>query len=173
MKKVKKDNLEFEIKSLRNRFIPKIASTIEMSFESFGIRTKVVEFNYHPDYIEFCLDLALGTPIEKVVKHHKDIAMAVCSITGDVDIEAPIPGRSLFSVKLPITDQWVRVQSDYYKKLEADTEKMTEEGKIENNEINTDDSSWPGFRAIIAAIFYMIADLLIKLGNLIRGRKNA
>jgi len=173
MKKVKKDSLEFEIKSLRNRFVPKIASTIEMTYESFGIRTKVVEFNYHPDYIEFCLELALGISLERVVKHHKDIAMAVCSITGDVEIEAPIPGRSLFSVKLPITDQWIRIQSDYYKKLEADTDKMTAEGKIENKEIDTNDSSWPGLRVIIAAIFYMIADLLIKLGNLIRGNKNA
>lgn len=173
MGKDKNKDKDIEIKSLINRFVPKIASTIELTYESFGIRTKVVEFNYHPDYIEFCLELALGTSLERVVKHHKDVAMAVCSITGDVEIEAPIPGRSLFSIKLPITDQWIRVQSDYYKKLEADAEKMTEEGKIENKDINQNESSWPGFRVIIAAIFYMIADLLIRLGNLIRGKKNA
>lgn len=171
MDKDKIKDIENEEKKLRNLIVRKLAMTIETSFESFGIICRVVEYNFRPSDIEFCLELALGTSLEKITKHHKDIAMAVSSPTGDVEIEAPIPGRSLFAVRIPVKIGWIKSQYEYQKKLDADTEKMTEEAKINVDKIDTNESSWPGLRVIIAAIFYMIGDLSIKLGTLIRGKK--
>lgn len=172
MDKDKLKEIESEEKKIRNLIVRKLAMTIETCFESFGIICRVVEYNFRPNDIEFCLELALGTPLEKITKHRKDIAMAVSSPTGDVEIEAPIPGRSLFAVRIPVKVGWIKSQYEYQKQLEADTEKMTEEAKVENKDDDSNQSTWPGLRVVISGIFYLIGDLSIKLGNIIRGKKN-
>jgi len=167
----------------------KLAETIELSFESFGIICKVVEFNFCPNDMEFCLELALGTPVEKVLKHHKDIAMAVSSPTGEVEIVAPIPGRSLFAVRIPIKTGWIKMQYEYQKRLGVDIKEMTEEAKLENKKNNTelleskitkdeDKSNAPktfldylSLPFLVAAtIFEITGEYLRKLGNFINGR---
>lgn len=173
MDKDKIKRIDDEEKKLRNLVVQKLAMTIESSFESFGVICRVVEYNFHPNDIEFCLELVLGTPLEKVLKYRKDIAMSISSPTGDVEIEAPIPGRSLFAVRVPLKRGWIKSQYEYQQKLDADTKKITEEAKLENKAFNSSESSWPGLRVIIAGIIYLIADLLKKLGTLIRGKKNA
>lgn len=189
MDKDKIKSIEDEEKKLRNSIVRQLAMTIETSFESFGIICKVVEYNFRPNDIEFCLELALGTPLEKVIKHHKDIAMAVSSPTGEVEVEAPIPGRSLFAVRIPVKIGWIKSQYEYQKKLDADTEKMTEEAKLENKKNNPelleskiikDEEESTGPKTFLdylslpfllaATIFEITSEYLRKLGNFINGR---
>jgi S-DNA-T family DNA segregation ATPase FtsK/SpoIIIE len=174
MDKDKLKDIENEEIKQRGYVGRKLAETIELSFESFGIICKVVEFNFHPNEMEFCIELALGTPLEKVIKHHKDIAMAVSSPTGDVEIEAPIPGRSLFAVRIPVRTGWVKSQYEYQKQLGADTKKMTEEAKLENEEESSGPKTFLDYLSLpfllAATILEITSEYLRKLGNFINGR---
>ena len=174
MNKDKIKEIESEEKKLRSFIVPKLAMTVETTFESFGIICKVVEYNFHSDNIEFCLELAIGTPLEKVIKHHKDIAMAVSSPTGEIEIEAPIPGTSLFAVRIPIKNGWIKSQYEYQKKLDDDIEKMTKERKLENEEKSDGPKTFLDYVSlpflIAATIFEITGEYLRKLGNFINGR---
>lgn len=136
------------------------AQTIEETLESFGIRSRVTEFNFNPNYTEFYLEIALGTPLEDVVKLHKDIAMALASMTGDVEIEAPIPGKSLIGIRLPYEKQWFETRIKGY-----DAWKKKEDSKIEPE---TKKESTPTWRDFIAGFFYLIATGFIKLAELFK-----
>lgn len=174
MDKDKMKDIEKEEIKQRGYVGRKMAETVELTFESLGIICRVVEYNSHPDNMEFCLELALGTPVEKVIKHHKDIAMAVSSPTGDVEIEAPIPGRSLFAVRIPIRTGWIKSQYEYQKKLDDDTEKITKEGKLENQEESSGPKTFLDYMSLpfllVATIFEITGEYLRKLGNFINGR---
>lgn len=174
MDKDKIKDIENEESKQRGYVGRRMAETIELTFNSLGIICKVVEYNSHPDNMEFCLELALGTPIENVIKYHKDIAMAVSSPTGDVEIEAPIPGRSLFAVRIPVKTDWIKSQYEYQKKFEVDTEKMTEEGKLKNQEEPSGPKTFLDYVSLpfllVATIFEITGEYLRKLGNFINGR---
>lgn len=75
---------------------------IEQTLEAFGIRTKIAEINKKKGGVEYCLDIRVGTPVEEILKHKRDIALAVASPTGKVTIQAPIPGRPLVGIFVPI-----------------------------------------------------------------------
>lgn len=81
--------------------LKKEASTIELTLESFGIRTRVVEINVKEWGIEYCIEIELGTSIDDILKHGKDLALALASSTGRVNIQAPIPNRSLVGITVP------------------------------------------------------------------------
>lgn len=68
---------------------------------SFGLETRIEEINKKRNGIEYCLDVAVGFPLEEVIKRQREIALAVASPTGKVKIEAPIPGRALIGITVP------------------------------------------------------------------------
>ena len=82
--------------------VKKLAQLIEVTLESLDITARVVEVNQNDKYIDFNLEIALGTPLESITKLHKDLAMSLASPTGDVEIIAPIPGRSLVGIRVPL-----------------------------------------------------------------------
>ncbi len=69
--------------------------------KAFGIQTKISEIIHQKGGIEFCLDVALGSPMEEIVKRERDIAAIVESPTGKVKIQAPIPGKSQVGIFVP------------------------------------------------------------------------
>lgn len=81
--------------------IKKIASTIEKTLQSFGIKAKVVEINVGPSVTQYALELSLGTKVSKITSLSNDLALATEAPTGQIRIEAPIPGRSLVGVEVP------------------------------------------------------------------------
>ncbi len=81
--------------------VKKNAETIEKTLESFGISTQVVEVNYGPAVTQYALEIALGTRLSKVTALANDLALALAAPTGQIRIEAPIPGRSLVGVEVP------------------------------------------------------------------------
>lgn len=76
-------------------------STIEKTLESFGITAKVQEVNPGPAVTQYAIQLALGTKVSKITSLSSDLALALSAPTGQVRIEAPIPGRNLVGIEIP------------------------------------------------------------------------
>jgi len=77
------------------------AEKIEKTLESFGISARVSEVNLGPAVTQYALEIALGTKLSKVTALANDLALAMAAPTGQIRIEAPIPGRSLVGVEVP------------------------------------------------------------------------
>lgn len=77
------------------------AQTIEKTLDSFGIKAHVVEVNTGPAVTQYALDIALGTKVSKITALSSDLALALAAPTGQVRIEAPIPGRKLVGIEIP------------------------------------------------------------------------
>ena len=81
--------------------LKKNAAIIEKTLESFGIEARIVEVNCGPAVTQYSLEIALGTKLSKVTALSNDLALALAAPTGQIRIEAPIPGRSLVGVEVP------------------------------------------------------------------------
>jgi S-DNA-T family DNA segregation ATPase FtsK/SpoIIIE len=81
--------------------VRKNADTIEKTLESFGIRANVVEVNPGPAVTQYALKITLGTKVSKITSLSSDLALALAAPTGQVRIEAPIPGRDLVGIEIP------------------------------------------------------------------------
>lgn len=77
------------------------AAVIERTLEAFGITAKVVEVNLGPAVTQYALEVAIGTKLSKISALSNDLALALAAPTGQIRIEAPIPGRSLVGIELP------------------------------------------------------------------------
>ncbi len=81
--------------------VKKIASIIEKTLQSFGIEARVVEVNLGPAVTQYALEIALGTKVSKITALSNDLALATEAPTGQIRIEAPIPGRNLVGIEIP------------------------------------------------------------------------
>ena len=77
------------------------AATIERTLNSFGISAHVVEVNDGPAVTQYAIEVALGTKLSKITALTNDLALALAAPTGQIRVEAPIPGRSLVGLELP------------------------------------------------------------------------
>lgn len=77
------------------------ADVIEKTLDSFGIQAKVVEVNPGPAVTQYALKIALGTKVSKITSLASDLALALAAPTGQVRIEAPIPGRDMVGIEIP------------------------------------------------------------------------
>lgn len=77
------------------------AQIIEKTLESFNINAKVVEVNLGPTITQYALEIPLGTKLSKILALQNDLALALATSTGNVRIEAPIPGKSLVGIEIP------------------------------------------------------------------------
>lgn len=77
------------------------AGIIERTLQSFGIKAKVVEINLGPSVTQYAIEIALGTKLSKITGLANDLALATEAPTGQVRIEAPIPGRNLVGIEIP------------------------------------------------------------------------
>lgn len=81
--------------------VRKNADVIEKTLDSFGIQAKVVEVNPGPAVTQYAMRLATGTKVSKITSLGNDMALALAAPTGQVRIEAPIPGRDLVGIEVP------------------------------------------------------------------------
>lgn len=94
--------LSESLKSTANRGnLKHNAQIIEKTLESFGIVAKVVEVNLGPTVTQYALEIPMGTKLSKIMSLQNDLALALATTTGNVRIEAPIPGRSLVGIEIP------------------------------------------------------------------------
>lgn len=146
---------------------PRDAMIIEQTLDSFGITVRVAEINFRPKDTEFCLDVAMGTPLENITKLHKDIAMALASMTGDVEIEAPVPGKSVVAIRMPFEKQWYETRLKGFKAKQKYQKNNLIKPESKQEDIKL---TWRGF---IVGLLYLISNGILKLANLIKGDKNA
>ncbi len=78
-----------------------IAKKIEETLESFSIGAKVVEVNLGPAVTQYALQIPLGTKVSKITNLSNDLALNTEAPTGQIRIEAPIPGRNLVGIEIP------------------------------------------------------------------------
>jgi len=81
--------------------LKKNADVIERTLESFGIDARVAEVNLGPAVTQYALEIARGIKLSKITALANDLALALAAPTGQIRIEAPIPGRSLVGVEVP------------------------------------------------------------------------
>ncbi len=77
------------------------ADMIEKTLESFGIRAHVDEINNGPAVTQYALQITRGTKLSRITALGNDLALALAAPTGQVRIEAPIPGRALVGIEIP------------------------------------------------------------------------
>lgn len=88
------------------------AQTIEHTLDSFGIKAKVVEVNYGPSVTQYAMEITRGTKLSRITNLATDLALALAAPTGQVRIEAPIPGRSLLGIEVPnLSAQYVTLRT--------------------------------------------------------------
>ena len=88
------------------------AQIIERTLESFGITANVVEVNPGPTVTQYAIKIPMGTRLQKILTHQNDLALALATTTGNVRIEAPIPGKSLIGIEIPnISPEIVNLKS--------------------------------------------------------------
>ncbi len=81
--------------------VKKIANVIEKTLQSFGIGARVVEVNVGPAVTQYAMEISLGTKVSKITSLSNDLALATEAPTGQIRIEAPIPGRNLVGIEIP------------------------------------------------------------------------
>ncbi len=81
--------------------VKRIAQIIEKTLESFGIAARVAEVNLGPAVTQYALEIALGTKVSKITSLTNDLALATEAPSGQIRIEAPIPGRNLVGIEIP------------------------------------------------------------------------
>jgi S-DNA-T family DNA segregation ATPase FtsK/SpoIIIE len=77
------------------------ASTIEQTLDSFGIKAQMVEVNIGPAVTQYAIKPSIGTKLTKITSLANDLALALAAPTGQIRIEAPIPGRDLVGIEVP------------------------------------------------------------------------
>jgi S-DNA-T family DNA segregation ATPase FtsK/SpoIIIE len=77
------------------------AAVIENTLDHFGIKARVIEVNLGPAVTQYALEIAPGTKLSKITALQNDLALALAAPTGQIRIEAPIPGRALVGVEVP------------------------------------------------------------------------
>ncbi|NMC35837.1 DNA translocase FtsK [Candidatus Beckwithbacteria bacterium] len=81
--------------------IKRNAQVIEETLQSFGVQAKVVDFSPGPTVTQYAIQLATGTKLTKITSLANDLALALAARTGQIRIEAPIPGRPLVGIEVP------------------------------------------------------------------------
>jgi len=74
---------------------------IQINLEALGFTARVAEANVHKGFDEFYLEIALGTEINKLEKHGRELALALKSPTGKVHWQIPVPGTNYIGLRLP------------------------------------------------------------------------
>lgn len=81
--------------------VKKIAAVIEDTLQNFGVKAQVVEINVGPSVTQYAIKIPPGTRLTKITTLANDLALATEAPTGQIRIEAPIPGRSLVGIEIP------------------------------------------------------------------------
>lgn len=123
------------------------AGVIEKTLESFGITAKVVEVNLGPTVTQYAIEIPMGTKLSKVLSLQNDLALALATSTGNVRIEAPVPGKSLVGIEIPnITPEMVSLKDILTSEVMRTNKSKTAVGlglDVSGNTVITDLSKMP------------------------------
>lgn len=80
-------------------YISQNARKLEQTFESFGVKAKVMKVHLGPSVTKYEVHPAVGVKVSKIVNLNDDLALALAA--KDIRIEAPIPGKSAIGIEVP------------------------------------------------------------------------
>lgn len=126
------------VQSERNPADQQILITIEivqMTYASFGYQVKVVEVEVQEKYYKLGLAICMGTKVDQIISLSKEIALALSSPTGKVDIHM-IPGRDLIEIAVPRGKK--SIPKGKFKIIEVYKEHGLESGKLHDSEFYQD-----------------------------------
>ena len=84
-------------KSTNQAIIEKNIETLERVLKDFKIIGKVVEVHIGPSVVQYELEIASGTRVNKITAINREISLALAK--KDVRIEAPIPGKNTVGIE--------------------------------------------------------------------------
>ena len=84
-------------KATDNSIIEKNIVTLEQVLKDFKINGKVVEVHVGPTVVQYELEIASGTRVNKITSINREISLALAK--KDVRIEAPIPGKNTVGIE--------------------------------------------------------------------------
>lgn len=88
------------------------ANIIEKTLDAFGISARVVDYKAGPAVTQYCLQIGTGTKLSKITSLANDLALALAAPTGQIRIEAPIPGTSWVGIEIPnISSEFVTLRT--------------------------------------------------------------
>jgi len=133
------------------------AEIIEKTLDSYGIKARVVEIDKLPDKSTLHkIQITVGTVIEDIEKRKRELALALGSSTGKIEIQAPIPGRSLIGIHIPKVNK--SIKSNKEKEIEQGPKTIL--GKIVNFIANV--------FGITAAVLYLAVDRIEERDLIVR-----
>ncbi|CUL85600.1 spore DNA translocase [Listeria monocytogenes] len=74
------------------------AKKLEDTFESFGVKAKIIQVHLGPAVTKYEVQPSVGVKVSKIVSLSDDIALALAA--KDIRIEAPIPGKSAIGIEV-------------------------------------------------------------------------
>lgn len=78
------------------------ALLIEKTFEAFGLMIQIVEIDIEVDHFLYCAKPKEEMEAKDIVKHSKDLALALASPTGSIRMSAPLQGkRDIIGIYIP------------------------------------------------------------------------
>lgn len=80
--------------------LQKQADVIKKTLHNFGIEVEISGYNVGPSVIQYTFKPAVGVKLSRIVALQNDLALSLAA--SSVRIEAPIPGRSLVGVEVPL-----------------------------------------------------------------------
>lgn len=92
-------------------YINQNSRLIELTLEALGIFARVCQVNILDKFYVYYLELAIGTDLESLEKHDRDLAMALASPTGKVYWQIPVAGTIYVGLKVP------KPSKEYFKNL--------------------------------------------------------
>ncbi|OXS78601.1 FtsK/SpoIIIE family DNA translocase [Domibacillus enclensis] len=85
--------------SNEKKHIQKNAQKLEKTFQSFGVKAKVVQIHLGPAVTKYEVQPDTGVKVSKIVGLTDDLALALAA--KDIRMEAPIPGKSAIGIEVP------------------------------------------------------------------------
>lgn len=82
--------------------LEKNAQVIKKTLHDFGIEVEVSGYNVGPTVVQYTFKPAVGVKLSRIMALQNDLALALAAHS--VRIEAPIPGKSLVGVEVPLPD---------------------------------------------------------------------
>ena len=117
------DKPKKKAKGTDQSLIEKNITTLEQVLKDFKIIGKVVEVHVGPTVVQYELEIASGTRVNKITAINREISLALAK--KDVRIEAPIPGKNTVGIEFandsPSPVSFYEVMSS--KKMQASSDK--------------------------------------------------
>ncbi|MDA3814771.1 MAG: DNA translocase FtsK [Patescibacteria group bacterium] len=95
--------LEKNATKAKPKNLEKNAKVVKKTLHDFGIEVEISGYNVGPTVVQYTFKPAVGVKLSRILALQNDLALALAAHS--VRIEAPIPGKSLVGVEVPLPEE--------------------------------------------------------------------